>query len=86
VGARATHISSDQLTLFKPGRADYANHITTCHPSPGFSDLPTALEQNKGLQMLYFLMAADDIKPKHYIKQLNILMLLNKYLNIFRFK
>ena len=36
-----TQILADQLTLFQPGRTDYAHLITT--GTPGFSDLPTAL-------------------------------------------
>ena len=32
---------ADQLTLSKPGEADYADHITT--GIPRFSNLPTAL-------------------------------------------
>ena len=36
-----TQILADQLTLFQPGRTDYALLITT--GTPGFSDLPTAL-------------------------------------------
>jgi hypothetical protein len=32
---------ADQLTLFQPGGTDYAHLITT--GTPGFSDLPTAL-------------------------------------------
>ena len=36
-----TQILADQLTLFKPGRTDYAHLITT--GTPGFSDLLTAL-------------------------------------------
>ena len=36
-----TQILADQLTLFQPGGTDYANLITT--GTPGFSDLPTAL-------------------------------------------
>ena len=32
---------ADQLTLLQPGWVDYAHHITT--GTPGFSDLPTAL-------------------------------------------
>ena len=35
-------ILADQLTLSQPGGADYAQQITT--GTPGFSDLPTALE------------------------------------------
>ena len=37
-----TQILADQLTLFQPGGTDYAHLITT--GTPGFSDLPTALE------------------------------------------
>ena len=33
---------ADQLTLFQPGGTDYAHLITT--GTPGFSDLPTALD------------------------------------------
>ena len=36
-----TQILADQLTLFQPGGTDYAHLITT--GTPGFSDLPTAL-------------------------------------------
>ena len=36
-----THILADQLTLFQPGGTDFAHLITT--GTPGFSDLPTAL-------------------------------------------
>ena len=36
-----TQILADQLTLFQPGGTDYAHLITTV--TPGFSDLPTAL-------------------------------------------
>ena len=36
-----TQVLADQLTLFQPGRTDYAHLITT--DTPGFSDLPTAL-------------------------------------------
>ena len=36
-----TQILTDQLTLFQPGGTDYAHLITT--GTPGFSDLPTAL-------------------------------------------
>ena len=39
--ARHTQILADQLTLFQPGRTDYAHLITT--GTPRFSDLPTAL-------------------------------------------
>ena len=39
-----TQILADQLTLFQPGGTDYAHLITT--GTPGFSDLPTALEVN----------------------------------------
>ena len=35
-------ILADQLTLSKPGGADYVHHINT--GTPGFSDLPTALQ------------------------------------------
>ena len=38
-----TQILADQLTLFQPGGTDYAHLITT--GTPGFSDLPTALER-----------------------------------------
>ena len=38
-----TQILADQLTLFQPGGTDYAHLITT--GTPGFSDLPTALQQ-----------------------------------------
>jgi hypothetical protein len=34
-------ILADQLTLYQPGGADYAHHITTGNPE--FSDLPKAL-------------------------------------------
>ena len=34
-------ILADQLTLYQPGGADYAHHITT--GTSGFSDLPMAL-------------------------------------------
>ena len=37
-----TQILADQLTLFQPGGTDYAHLITT--GTPGFSDLPAALE------------------------------------------
>ena len=37
-------ISTDQLTLFQPAGADYAHHNITRPLSPGFSDLPTALQ------------------------------------------
>ena len=37
-----TQILADQLTLFQPGGTDYAHLITT--GTPGFSDLPTALQ------------------------------------------
>ena len=44
-GCRECHgtpqILADQLTLFQPGGTDYAHLITT--GTPGFSDLPTAL-------------------------------------------
>ena len=36
-------IFADQLTLSQPGGADYAHHINT--GTPGFSDLPTALQR-----------------------------------------
>ena len=39
---RVCQILADQLTLFQPGGTDYAHLITT--GTPGFSDLPTALE------------------------------------------
>ena len=39
---RHTQILADQLTLFQPGGTDCAHLITT--GTPGFSDLPTALE------------------------------------------
>ena len=35
-------ILADQLTLFQPGGTDYAHLITT--GTPGFLDLPTALQ------------------------------------------
>ena len=38
-----TRILADQLTLFLPGGTDYAHLITI--GTPGFSDLPTALDQ-----------------------------------------
>ena len=34
---------ADQLTLSQPGEADHAKHIAT--GTPGFSDLPTTLDQ-----------------------------------------
>ena len=37
-----TQILADQLTLFQPGGTNYAHLITT--GTPGFSDLPTALQ------------------------------------------
>ena len=37
-------ILADQLTLSQPGGADYSKHIST--DTPGFSDLPTALDSN----------------------------------------
>ena len=37
-----TQILADQLTLFQPGRTDYAHLITT--GTPGFSDLPMVLK------------------------------------------
>ena len=37
-------ILADQLTLSQPGGADYARHINT--GTPGFSDLPTALQHD----------------------------------------
>ena len=37
-----TQILADQLTLFQPRGTDYAHLITT--GTPGFSDLPTALQ------------------------------------------
>ena len=37
-----TQILADQLSLFQSGGTDYADLITT--GTPGFSDLPTALE------------------------------------------
>ena len=42
-GLSSLGVLADQLTLFQPGgRADYAHLITT--GTPGFSDLPTALQ------------------------------------------
>jgi hypothetical protein len=38
-------ILADQLTLSQPGGADYAYHIII--GTPGFSDLPTALNLKK---------------------------------------
>ena len=38
-------ILADQLTLYQPGGADYAHHITT-GSTPELSDLPTALQYN----------------------------------------
>ena len=38
-----SQILADQLTLFQPGGSDYAHLITT--DTPGFSDLPTALNR-----------------------------------------
>ena len=38
-----SQILADQLTLFQPGRAEYAHLITT--GTPGFSDLATPLGQ-----------------------------------------
>ena len=40
-----TQILADQLTLFQPGGTDNALLITT--GTPGFSDLPTALESKQ---------------------------------------
>ena len=45
-----TQILADQLTLFQPGGTDYAHLITT--GTPGFSDLPAAL-QIPLVQILY---------------------------------
>ena len=42
VGSWPPKILVDQLTLSQPGGADYAHHINT--GTPGFSDLPTALD------------------------------------------
>ena len=39
-----TQILADQLTLFQPGGTDY-DHLNTTG-TPGFSDLPTALNFN----------------------------------------
>ena len=36
-------ILDDQLTLSQSWGADYAHHITTCPPPPGFSNFPKAL-------------------------------------------
>ena len=41
-----TQILEDQLTLFQPRGTDYAHLITT--GTPGFSDLPTALQGSDG--------------------------------------
>ena len=38
-------MAPDQLTLFQPGGTDYAHLITT--GTPGFSDLPTALPDER---------------------------------------
>ena len=40
-----TQYLADQLTLFQPGGTDYTHLITT--GTPGFSDLPTALNQDR---------------------------------------
>ena len=47
VGARAggAQILADQLNVSQPGGEDYAHHITT--GTPGFSDLPTALDASE---------------------------------------
>ena len=45
LGGKGTQVSpefADQLTLFKPGRADYAQHITAS--PPGFKKISTPLE------------------------------------------
>ena len=44
VSSLGVPILADQFTQFQPGGTDYANLITA--GNPGFSDLPTALEQN----------------------------------------
>ena len=46
-----TQILADQLTLFQPGGTDYAHLITT--GTPGFSDLPTALDFYKKTKPLH---------------------------------
>ena len=46
---RHTQILVDQLTLFQPGGTDCA-HIITIIGTPGFSDLPTALESKYSTQ------------------------------------
>ena len=50
-GATAPHILTDQLTLSQLG-VDYAHHITTCPPPPGFPDLPTVLSLLDGWNRL----------------------------------
>ena len=44
-----TQILADQLTLFQPRGTDYPHLLTTS--TPGFSDLPTALEVRRKIQV-----------------------------------
>ena len=50
---RHTQILADQLTLFQPGGTDYAHLIAT--GTPGFSDLPKALQCRNPIILLTLL-------------------------------
>ena len=52
-----TQILADQLTLFQPGRTDYAQIITT--GTPGLSDNPTALKPKVSVTSLCSTTAPD---------------------------
>ena len=60
-----TQILADQLTLFHTGGTDYAHLITTA--TPGFSDLPTALQSPQILedQLTLFIQGWQFCQP-HY--------------------
>ena len=73
------HPETDQLTLFQPGLTDYAHLITT--GTPRFSDLPTALLEEK----IYMYIQVQGVRilslVKLNYKVLGISILLQHYTN-----